>query len=73
MSKFKTYLREEMIRYCQLNPEDYARDNHIYVPSGPLLQRDIKRRKNIVKRVPRVPLPTDIFLYHKNIELYLGF
>ena len=62
-----------MIFNCPLNPEDSVRDNHVYVPVIPLLQRGTKRRRNPAKRAPRVPLPTDILLRHKKIELYFYF
>ena len=62
-----------MIHNCLINTEDYIRVDHIYGPARPLLQGGMKLRRNPAERVPRFPLPTDIFLYHNNIELYFDF
>ena len=62
-----------MILNFLINLEDYVRSNHIYGPAIPLLQEGIKRHRNPAKRVPRVPLPTDILLHHKSIEIYFDF
>ena len=72
-SKFNTYLQEGMICNCPINTEHSARSDHIYGPSRPLLQGGVKRRRNPVNRVPRVPMPTEIYLHHKNIKLYFNY
>ena len=33
----------------------------------------MKRHRDLYKRVPSITLPTDIYLYHKNIELYFYY
>ena len=72
-SKFKNSLQEGMICNCPLNPEYPFIANHIYGPARPLLQGGMKRRRNPVDRVPRVPLWTDISLHHNNIKVYFVF
>ena len=66
-SKFKTYLRKGMIHNCPINPEDSGRADHIYGPYIPLLHGGMKYRRKLVKKLPIIPLPTDISLHHKNI------
>ena len=62
-----------MIRNCPLNAEDTVRANHIYGPARPLLQVGMKFHRNPSRNVPRIPLPTDISLHHRNIKLYIYF
>ena len=72
MSNFNTYLQEGIIGNCLLNPEDSVRSDHVYGLARPLLQGGMKRRRNPSKMVSRVPLPIDILLNHKSIQLYLN-
>ena len=62
-----------MICNCPLNPEYFFRADHIYGSAIPLLQGGMKHLRKPSKRVPRVRLPTDISLHHKNIQLYFDF
>ena len=71
--KFKTYLREGMIRNWRLHPEYSVRADHIYGPAISIIQWGIKHHRKPAKRLPRVSPPTDISLHHKNIELYVDF
>ena len=62
-----------MIHNCLTNPEDSVRAHHLYVTAIPLLQGFMKCHRNPAETFPRILLPTDIFLHHKNIELYFDF
>ena len=62
-----------MIRKCSPNTEYLVGDDHIYGSSRPILQGGLKLLKKPSERVMKIPLPTDIFLNHKNIELYFNF
>ena len=73
MSNFKTYLHKGIIRNCPIYPEDSFRADHIYGLAIPLLQGDMKCRRNPNKTVTRVPLPIGISIHHKNVKLYFDF
>ena len=62
-----------MIRNCPINSEYSIRSDYIYGPSPPIIQGGMEHQRKPSERVPRVPLPTDISLHHKNIELYCIF
>ena len=70
-SKFKTSSREGMIRNYLLNTEHSVRANHIYGLDRPILQGGTKHIRKPAEMLPRVTLPTYIFLHHKNIKLYI--
>ena len=56
-----------------LNPEDWVRSEHICGLARPLVQGSIKRHRNSSEKSQIITKPTNIWLHHKNMELYFDF
>ena len=60
-----------MINNFPLTTKDSVRADHIYGPARPLLQGGMKCHRNPYVKVSIIPIPEDISLHHKYIELYI--
>ena len=56
-----------------LTTEDSVRADHIYGIAIPLIQGGMKCYRDPAVKVPKNPLPADISLHHKDIELCIDF
>ena len=61
------------MRNFPLTTKDSVISDHIYALAIPLLQGGMKCYRDPAVKVPKNPLPADISLHHKDIELCIDF
>ena len=61
------------MRNFPLTTENSVRADHIYGIAIPLIQGGMKCYRDPAVKVPKNPLPADISLHHKDIELCMDF
>ena len=66
---FKSYVKNNMLKNCDVTVDDINRAEKIYGVPSPILQGKMSKPEQKSKRVSVIPLPMDISEEHRNIIL----